>query len=107
MHPVAMPPQHRFRRVYRSFDEITYDPRKSEEVFAERGFDLAYISRMFPGYVLEREDTRPYPETRYQVIGAIAPDIYFVVYTRSVRRCRLITAWEAGKYERKFWYDAL
>ncbi len=29
------------------------------------GFDLGFISRIFPGYVLEREDTRGYAEPRF------------------------------------------
>jgi len=102
-----MPPSRQFHRVYRSFDEITFDPGKSDEVLAERGFDLGYIAGMFPGHVLEREDTRPYPEPRYPAIGTIALDVFFVVYARTGRRCRLITAWEATRYERKLWYDAL
>ena len=55
-----MSPPRRFKRVYRSFDRIGFDPRKSEQILAERGFDLGYISRMFPCWVLEREDTRGY-----------------------------------------------
>ncbi len=46
-----------FRLVYRSFDQIEFDTAKNDEVFELRGFDLAYVSRLFPGYVLEREDT--------------------------------------------------
>jgi hypothetical protein len=47
-----MSPPRRFRRVYRSFDLIGLDPRKSAEILAERGFDLGFISRMFPGRML-------------------------------------------------------
>ena len=57
-----MPPQPRpFRLVYRSFSRSTFDPAKNDEVFELRGFDLAYVSRIFPGYVLEREDSRDHP----------------------------------------------
>ena len=95
-----------FRLVYRTFDRIGFNPRKSDEVFAERGFDLAYVSRIFPGYVLEREDTRGYAETRYQAIGEVLGDIFFVVYTRYGRNCRLITAWEAEPHEEELWHAA-
>jgi hypothetical protein len=84
---------------------IEFDPVKNDEVFAERGFDLAYVSRMFPGYVLEREDTRPYRERRYQVIGEVVGEVFVVVYTRRGDICRLITAWVAERHERDFWYD--
>lgn len=76
-----MPPLQPFRIVYRAFDQIGFDPRKSDEVLAERGFDLGYVSRIFPGYVLEREDTRPYRETRYQAIGDVLGELFVVVYT--------------------------
>jgi uncharacterized DUF497 family protein len=101
-----MPPRP-FRVVYRAFDRIGFDPRKSGEVFAERGFDLGYVSRIFPGYVLEREDTRPYSETRYQAIGEVQGELYVVVYTRIGRSCRLITAWEAERYEKEIWHTAM
>jgi uncharacterized DUF497 family protein len=64
-----VPPPRPFRLVHCSFRRIESDPAKSEEVFELRGFDLAYVSRLFPGYVLEREDTRDRPEPRYQAIG--------------------------------------
>ena len=102
-----MPPIQPFRPVYRAFARISYDPRKSDEVLVERGFDLGYVSRMFPGYVLEREDTRPYAEARYQAIGDVPGDLFVVVYTRSGGHSRLITAWEAEPYEREIWNAAM
>ena len=100
------PPPARFRMVYRSFDRILFDPAKSDEILARRGFDLGYVRRMFPGWVLEREDTRSYRETRYQAIGELLGNVYFVVYKRSGRFARLITAWEADKHDQGLWYDA-
>jgi len=94
-----------FRLVYREFDRIGYDPAKSDEVLSGRGFDLAVVARIFPGFVLEREDTRGYDETRYQAIGDLLGMIYVLVYTRQGRACRLITAWEAGPEERVLWYE--
>ncbi|MSP02219.1 MAG: BrnT family toxin [Acetobacteraceae bacterium] len=93
-----------FRLVWREFDRIGYDPRKSDDVLADREFDLAFISHMFPGFVLEREDTRPYRETRYQAIGEWLGTVYVVVYTRQGRVGRLITAWEAEYEDRMLWY---
>lgn len=101
-----MPPPQPFRRVYRDFAWIDYDPQKSDEVFETRGFDFAHVARVFPGYVLEREDTRPYRETRYQAIGELLGEVYFLVYSRRGKGCRLITAWIADRYERQIWYDA-
>jgi uncharacterized DUF497 family protein len=77
-----VPPPRPFRLVHRSFRRIEFDPAKSEEVFELRGFDLAYVSRLFPGYVIEREDTRDLPEPRYQAIGELLGEVFFVVYAR-------------------------
>jgi uncharacterized DUF497 family protein len=100
-----MAPPSSYRRVYRRFAVVDFDPDKSDEVLAERGFDLAYVARIFPGFMLEREDTRRYNETRYQVIAELDDTIFFVVYTRRGSVCRLITAWEADPEDTAIWHD--
>jgi len=101
-----MPPKPRpFRLVYRVFEYAEFDPTKSAEVFEARGFDLGYVSHIFPGYVLEREDTRPYLERRFQVVGELQSELYFVVYTPRGRGCRLITAWTAEPRYWELWND--
>ena len=95
-----------YRLVYRSFDDIVWHSAKSDEILSERGFDLGFVSRLFPGWVLERQDTRSYRETRYQAFGELLGIVYFIVYTRSGPTCRLITAWEADIDEERLWYDA-
>ena len=98
-------PPKAFRLVYRAFDQIEFDPVKNEEVYEERGFDLGYVSRIFPGYVLEREDTRSHDEPRFQVVGELSGDVYVVIYTRRGRACRIITAWFAEPAYRRMWDD--
>ena len=101
-----MPPKpSRFRLVYRRFDRVSFDPGKSDEVLDHHGIDLAHASRIFPGAVLEREDTRDYGERRYQVIGAVGDDLLFVVYTPRDGVCRLITARYADHEEELLWHD--
>jgi uncharacterized DUF497 family protein len=100
-----MAPPRSFRLVYRSFAAVDFDPVKSDEVLAARGFDLAYVARVFPGFVLEREDTRRYSETRYQVIAELSGTVYVIAYTRRGSVCRLITAWEADPEDAALWYD--
>lgn len=99
------PPPRPFRLVYRAFERIEYDQAKSDEVFEERGFDLAYVSRLFPGYVFEREDTRGYDEPRFQVIGELLGEVYEVVYTMREDTCRIITAWVAEPAYKELWDD--
>ena len=92
--------------MHRDFDAFEFDPAKSDAVFALRGFDLAYARRVFPGYVLEREDTREgYDERRFRVIGEVLQDVLVVVYTPRSGTCRLITAWEAEDWELDLWYE--
>ena len=101
-----MPPRPRpFRLVHRAFDRFEFDPAKSDQILEERGFDLDYVRRIFPGYVLEREDTRPYPEPRFQVIGELLGEVFVVVYTPRGGACRLITAWAADGPELDLWHD--
>ena len=101
-----VPPKPRpFRLVYRAFERIEFDQAKNDEVFEGRGFDLGYVGRLFPGYVLERQDTRPYPEPRFQVIGELLGQVFVVVYTRRGKACRLITAWLADPADRTLWHD--
>ncbi len=92
---MTLPPRP-FRLVYRVFDQVEFDPAKSDEVFELRCFDLAYTRQMFPGCVLERQDTREdYGEPRSRVIGEVVQDILVVIDTPRGSTCRLITAWEA------------
>ena len=100
-----MPQPRPFRLGYRSFTVIEYDPAKSDEFFEQRGFDFPYVSRIFPGYVLERKDTRTYGEKRFQAIGEVLGEVFVVIYTRRGDVCGLITAWVAEQHERDLWYD--
>lgn len=99
------PPPLPFRLVYRAFEHFEFDPDKSREVLETRGFDLSYASRVFPGYVLERQDTRRYSERRFQVIGELLGEVFVVVYTPRGKTCRLITAWAAEGPELDLWHD--
>ena len=101
------PPPAAFRLVYRSFDRVTYDPVKSDDILARRGFDLPYLKRMFPGWVLERSETRHCHDVRYQAVGEMLGNVWFVDYTRFGTFCHLITGWEADARERRVWYDAI
>lgn len=99
------PPPKPYRLVYRAFDLVEFDPAKSNEVLEGRGFDLGYVSRIFPGYVLERPDTRAYSELRFKVIGELLGDVFVVIYTRRGAACRVITAWHAQGAELEVWHD--
>ena len=100
------PPPHPFRLVYRAFDTVEFDPAKSDEVLEARGFDLAHAGRLFPGYVLEQEDTRwDYGARRPKVIGKLKGDGLVVIYTVRGGACRLISAWEADPFDTELWHE--
>ena len=98
-------PPSAFKLVFRSFDQFEYDRRKSDEVFDGRGFDFGYASRIFPGYVLERQDTRISHEVRFQAMGEILGEVFVLVYTKREQSCRIITARRAERYEEDMWYE--
>ena len=100
-----VPPPSAFKWIFRSFRSIEYNMSKNAEVRDDRHFDFAYVSRIFENYVLERRDTRHTREIRYQAIGEISGEIFFVVYTVRSGICRIITAWRAERYERELWHD--
>ncbi len=100
-----VPPPSPFRMVFRSFERFEFDEKKNAEVLEARAFDLGYVTQMFPGYVLERRDTRVISETRFQVIGEGFGEVFVLVYPMRKGACRVITAWEAEWNERQFWYE--
>ena len=71
-----------------------------------RGFDLSLASYIFPGYVLEREDTRRhYGELRSRAIEEVMGRVLVVIYTPRGDASRLITAWEAEELEWELWHE--
>jgi hypothetical protein len=74
-------------------------------VLAARGFDLAFISRMFPAFVLEREEHPTLLGNPLSGIGELLGNVYMLVYTTRGKSCRLITAWEAEPEHRLRWYE--
>jgi hypothetical protein len=93
-----------FRLTYRSFDRTVYDRIKSDSLFALRGFDLACVGQLFPGYVLERPAT-PHPgDPRVEVLAEVGRVVFLVIYTRLGRACRLTTGWVAEPSEAGLWF---
>jgi uncharacterized DUF497 family protein len=92
--------------------DFEWDPRKSDDNLAARGFDFEFATLIFEGPTLEREDTRrDYGEPRVVAVG-LAQGIHLtVVYTdrttaQGARR-RLISARRSNRRERKAYEQAL
>jgi uncharacterized DUF497 family protein len=81
-----------------------WDEAKSQRTLEERGFSFEYAARIFLGPTLERQDDRrEYGEVRMQVIGQVADDVLFVVYTDRGDTRHLISARLANRKERRLW----
>jgi uncharacterized DUF497 family protein len=82
--------------------EFEWDDAKRQEVVDRRGIDLLFAAGIFEGRVLTRLDPRDYGgETRLVSIGIVEGDYFVVVHTEREGRTRLITAWRAGRDERR------
>jgi len=90
-----------------------WDPRKSDQNLADRGFDFAFASLIFDGPTLERLDTREvYGEARLVAVGLADGIPLTVVYTdraaadggAAVRR--IISARLSNRRERQAYSEA-
>jgi uncharacterized protein len=97
-----MPP--RFAIDFRSYRVFEWDAAKSDQCFAERGFDFGFASQVFQREILRRRDTRIRAEDRYQIIGDAGGAILFVVYVMRDQKCRIISARPATQDEARL-YD--
>jgi hypothetical protein len=81
--------------------EFEWDEVKSEACFAERGFDFAYVVRVFvdPDRQVDVDDRFDYGEPRYRVVGRVEDRVFVVVYTPRDGRFRLISARKANQRE--------
>jgi hypothetical protein len=93
--------------------EFEWDPQKSDDNLAARGFDFEFATLIFAGPTLEREDTRKdYGERRIVAVG-LAQGIHLtVVYTdrttgEGALRRRLVSARRSNRRERKAYNQAV
>jgi len=92
---------------------FSWDSKKSDANFRERGFDFNFASLIFDGPTLEREDTRmKYGERRIIAIGLAVGLEFTVCYTDRaditgmfVRR--IISARRSNRSERKAYREAV
>jgi uncharacterized protein len=88
--------------------EFEWDPAKSERTLAERGFNFAFASLMFEGFIVEWPDLRrDYGEVRMQAVGEVEGEILLVVYTFRGETRRIISARRANAKERKRWHSSV
>lgn len=88
--------------------DFEWDENKSEECFAQRGFDFAYAARVFfdPNRIVTTDTRRSYGEERYQVMGMIEQRLFVVVYTPRHDAMRIISARKANQREVRHYEDS-
>jgi uncharacterized DUF497 family protein len=81
---------------------VEWDEAKREQNLEEHGVDFADAALIFAQEVIEAQDTREdYGETRYQAIGHVDDDWFFVVYTWRGDNRRIISAWRVNDEGRR------
>lgn len=82
--------------------EFEWDELKRAVIFKERGVDLLNAALMFEGSVLILPDNRKdYGEERWKAIGEVEGTLLVLIYTERESNVRLITAWKAGRKDRR------
>ena len=81
--------------------EFEWDDAKSDDCFAQRGFDFVYVVRAFldPNRIVGRDRRWDYGEDRYRLLGAIAGRVFLVIYTMRGSAIRIISARKANRRE--------
>jgi uncharacterized DUF497 family protein len=79
-----------------------WDTEKSASNEAKHGISFLQAAQIFRGSILKTQDTRrDYGETRFIALGAFDGEVLRVVFTERDGDIRLISAWRAGKHDRK------
>ena len=88
-------------------DEFEWDEKKATENYAKHGIDFEHAKLVFNDiYAVERfDDSVPYGEDRFTILGMAEGVILFVVYTERADRIRLISARRATRHEQNDYYQ--
>lgn len=85
-----------------------WDEEKRKANLKKHGVDFIRASKIFANPILQRPDTREhYGEDRMIAIGHWMDYFVVVVYTWRGENRRIISAWKAGKDEKKAYYKAV
>ena len=84
-----------------------WDPAKDRANQEKHGISFLQASQIFRGFVLVSEDARRnYGQPRFIAVGEYDREILRVVFTRRNDDTRIISAWKAGRHERKAYEQA-
>lgn len=85
-----------------------WDESKRLANIEKHGVDFRLAAAIFFGPTIEADDLREdYGEPRRLALGRVGTDHFVVVYTLRGQTKRLISAWKAGRHDRKRYEDLL
>ena len=89
--------------------DFEWDETKRLANIDKHGVDFRLAAGIFLGPTIEADDTREdYGELRRLALGRVGSEHSVVVYTpRGDKTLRLISAWKAGRHDRKRYEDLL
>jgi uncharacterized DUF497 family protein len=83
-----------------------WDDEKSTANEAKHGISFLQAAQIFRGPILTRPDDRKdYGEQRFIALGAYDGEVLRLVFTERDGDIRLISAWRAGRHDRKKYQD--
>jgi uncharacterized protein len=88
--------------------KIVWDEPKRAANLDKHGVDFVDAAGIFAGHTVEAEDDRDdYGEARHRAIGMHEGQAYVVVFTVRGERLRIISAWKAGRHDRRTYQASL
>jgi len=88
--------------------DVEWDEEKREINISDHSIDFVQAGKIFENPVVERlDDRKDYGEERYIAIGHWNEEFLVVVYTWRGSNRRIISAWKAGRDEKRTYHDSL
>ncbi len=88
--------------------DVEWDENKREINLRDHGIDFVRAGKIFENPIVEcLDDRQDYGEERYIAIGHWNEQFLVVVYTWRGKNRRIISAWKAGRHEKRAYYDSL
>jgi uncharacterized DUF497 family protein len=84
-----------------------WDTEKSAANEAKHGISFLQAAQIFRGPILKAQDARrDYGESRFIALGIFDNVVMRVVFTERDGDIRIISAWKAGRHDRKKYQDS-
>ncbi|MCE7028959.1 BrnT family toxin [Jiella sp. CBK1P-4] len=79
-----------------------WDDAKASGNFEKHGVAFVDAAQIFAGPILRvRDERNAYGEERFRAVGSVRGLVLVVIFTRRVEAIRIISAWKAGRNDRR------